>query len=778
MRINHPVSGIEVPLRDDTMIVSRTNLTGLIEYVNREFVEISGFTEAELIGAPHNIVRHPDMPTEAFADFWKTLKSGKPWTGMVKNRCKNGDHYWVEANATPLYENGKVVGFMSVRLKPSAQQVADAESAYRAFREGKAKGRRILRGRVVSDSLAKRVLRRATGSSMKTRGLVYAGCGAALIGALQAGLLHFQSTGAISSGTALVATGGAALAGFALWTLFVLAALRPLQQLQATLRMISEGRLDGRIELKRDDEFGRLLDCAQTIKIKLGFDLAEGRRRSEEMTRIKIGLDHVATNVMIADRDLNIIYLNQAIGQMFDVAESDIRKDLPNFDAKHLLGTNIDVFHKHPEHQRAMLQKLTGIYRAQILIGGRSFKLNVAPVMDERGARLGTVVEWVDRTAEVSVEAEINGIVAAATAGDLNQRLSLDDKAGFFRVLAEGINQLLHTCASGIDEVGRVLSSVAAGDLTQSVETEFGGAFGRLSDSTNATASSLRELVTRIRTSSESVHVAAREIAAGNGDLSARTEQQASSLQETASSMEVLTEAVRNNADHAQKANQLSINARQTALQGGEAVGKVVDTMSAIHDSSTRIADIISVIDSIAFQTNILALNAAVEAARAGEQGKGFAVVAAEVRSLAQKAAGAAKEIKQLIGASVEKVGEGRSLVDEAGKTMEAIIGSISQVTALMSEITAASQEQRSGIEQVNNTVAHMDQATQQNAAMVEEISSAAHSLEAQANGLVDTVRQFVVSRDADPTGENSGAAPASRTAAQRRAVVTSLRRR
>jgi methyl-accepting chemotaxis protein len=249
--------------------------------------------------------------------------------------------------------------------------------------------------------------------------------------------------------------------------------------------------------------------------------------------------------------------------------------------------------------------------------------------------------------------------------------------------------------------------------------------------------------VGQVRTGSETIDVATREIAAGNADLSARTETQASSLQQTASSMEELTQTVKQNAENARQANQLVVSASDFALKGGAVVSQVVDTMGAIKESSRKIVDIIGVIDGIAFQTNILALNAAVEAARAGEQGRGFAVVAAEVRNLAQRSAGAAREIKDLINNSVEKVDTGSKLVDEAGATMDQIVNSVKHVAGIMSEITAASQEQSTGIEEINRAVSHMDEMTQQNAALVEQAAAAAYSMQDQAQRLSQAVSVF-----------------------------------
>ncbi|MEQ9139614.1 MAG: methyl-accepting chemotaxis protein, partial [Algiphilus sp.] len=287
--------------------------------------------------------------------------------------------------------------------------------------------------------------------------------------------------------------------------------------------------------------------------------------------------------------------------------------------------------------------------------------------------------------------------------------------------LAEGMNQLLDTNEKAFNEVLGILGSMAEGDLTKRITAEYSGTFAKLKEDANTTMDKLTDMVVSIRQASESINVAAREIAAGNSDLSSRTEEQAASLEETASSMEELTATVKQNADNAKQANEQTISASNVATRGGEVVQQVVTTMSEINASSKKIADIIGVIDGIAFQTNILALNAAVEAARAGEQGRGFAVVAGEVRNLAQRSASAAKEIKQLISDSVEKISGGTELVNRAGTTMEEIVASVKRVTDIMAEISSASAEQSSGIEQVSQTVTQMDEVTQQNASLVEE---------------------------------------------------------
>ncbi len=483
--------------------------------------------------------------------------------------------------------------------------------------------------------------------------------------------------------------------------------------------------------------------------VKYATDVTERRMKDADNERIQQALDGVDSNVMIADIDLNIVYMNGTAEELFRGAESDFRQDLPNFDASKLIGTCIDVFHKDPAHQRGLLANLTTTYKAGIEVGGRSMQVIANPVFGVDGGRLGTVVEWNDRTEELAIEGEVQRVVDSALAGDLTNRISLDDKDGFFETLSSGVNDLVGVADKVINDTIRVLSAIAVGDLTEMIEADYQGSFGKLKDDANATVDKLTEVVGNIQSTAGSVKTGAGEISQGNSDLSQRTEEQASSLEETASSMEEMTSTVKQNADNAGEANQLAIVARDQAQKGGSVVSQAVVAMSEINASSKKISDIISVIDEIAFQTNLLALNASVEAARAGDQGRGFAVVASEVRNLAGRSATAAKEIKELIEDSAAKVDEGSRLVNESGETLEEIVGGVKKVTDIVGEIAAASQEQSAGIEEVNKAIMQMDELTQQNAALVEEAAAASESLGEQADDLNQMMDFFTVSADA-----------------------------
>jgi len=519
MRLNLPVIDKEFPFPAGETLVSTTDLKGRILYCNPPFISVSGFTKEELLGQPHNLIRHPDMPEEAYRDMWDTISKGNPWSAPVKNRRKDGTHYWVMANVTPLMDGDRPGGYMSVRTMPTREQVDAAENLYAKMRAEKQAGRMV--------------------HTLNAGSLVVNTFGGRLKRALSIGI-----------------SGQLMLLSFVIAALAIAGCVLVTQQLTGSWMMFGE----------------------------IGLALVLG-----------------------------------------------------------LLG------------------------------GWQLRRMTIAPLQD--------LLKFANR--------------------------------------------------------------MAAGDLTQKLEVTRNDDIGRLMRALSQLNVNLQSIVRDARTEVDHMRDATAEIAAGNQDLSSRTESQASSLEETAASMEQITGTVKLSVDSAQQAAVLAEQTIAVAQRSSEAVGQVTDTMHRISESSHRIGEIIQVIDSIAFQTNILALNAAVEAARAGEQGRGFAVVAAEVRALAQRTTGAAKEIKQLIDESTDKVQAGNRLTEAAQQTMRDALESVRQVGTMISEISSGAREQLAGISQINEAMAQMDTITQQNAALVEEIAASAMQLQGQASTVAETVQVF-----------------------------------
>ena len=517
---------------------------------------------------------------------------------------------------------------------------------------------------------------------------------------------------------------------------------RPLAMAGSVFDQIADGFYDNDWVVKRLDEIGHLLVALGIMQIKLAFDMSETRRRADEARRIQQALDYTSTPLMITDPTSRIIYVNPALVRGLDGAAKAIAEDIPGFQANSLVGHSLQESFFDRLHS---LAESRTTQRNHLILGGRHFDLVVNQVISDTGDSLGSVLEWSDVTTVLTIQKELEHLVTGAQAGNLGQRLGLAGKEGFFLNLAEALNRFLATVEGAVSDTVQALERIAQGDLTGRIDNSYGGAFGSIRDHANDTVNQLAQLLRDIQATAMAVTGTSQEMAAGNANLSQRTEEQAASLEETAATMEQLTATVKQNATHAAQANQMARGAREVAERGRVLVDQVVTTMGSIAASSSHITDIITVIDAIAFQTNILALNAAVEAARAGEQGRGFSVVAAEVRNLASRSATAAKEIKGLIAASAEQVQTGSHLVTQSGHTMADIVHAVQRVTDLMAEITAASAEQSSGIEQVSKNILLMDNATQQNAALVEQAAASAEMLRGQAERLLTGVARFSV---------------------------------
>jgi len=508
---------------------------------------------------------------------------------------------------------------------------------------------------------------------------------------------------------------------------------------------VAAGDLSCSVAAEGADELSRMLQALG----KMSQNLRERHDADQVILlrnqRILSALDCARTNVRIVDNEGTIVYINQSLRNTLVQVTPKLREKIRDFSVDTVIGRSIGIFYDDPQAALTRLRNLNTTVSTRMEIGGRMFDVVTNPILDAAGQKIGTVGEWLDRTDQLRVERELAELIEAAANGDYTKRLDPEGKQGFYLDLANMLNRLSENTTHGLDEVARVLSAIARGDLTVGMEGNFEGTLATLRDDVNGTVTRLREVVGQIQGSAQVIHTAAREITTGNNDLSRRTERQASGVEEMASAIEQINATTRRNADNARQANDLARESAQTTEQGGKLMDEVVRSMGAIQDSSRRIGEIVGVIDSIAFQTNILALNAAVEAARAGEEGRGFSVVAAEVRNLAQRSAEAAREIKALISSSGEHVDTGAQLVNETGATIRRVVESFRSVTGFVSEIATASSEQSLGVEKVARAVSEMDDTTQKNSALVEEATAAAQSLEEQASALVDAVSLFAL---------------------------------
>jgi methyl-accepting chemotaxis protein len=528
-------------------------------------------------------------------------------------------------------------------------------------------------------------------------------------------------------------------------SLFVDANVRESQEYRQFWERLGRGTFDSAVyrrfakggrEVWVDASYNPIVDAqGRPYKvIKYATDVTERVQREAANMRIGSALDKCVTNVMIANDRNEIVYLNESVAAMLSRNERELRKTLPNFDSRTLVGTSIDVFHRDPSHQRMMLERLTGTHTTQIQVGELHFGLIANPVHDAAGKRLGTIVEWRDRTAEVAVEGELGSIVAAAGRGDFTARIDVASKQGFFRQLGESINLMLETSAAGMNDVVRVLDAVARGELTERVENEYEGTFGRLKDACNGTVDKLRTTIGDVTSAVRSLADAAGQVNVTAQELSQSATEQAASIEETSASIEQMTASIAQNTENARVTDGMASKAASEATEGGDAV---VQTVAAMK----QIAQKIGIIDDIAYQTNLLALNAAIEAARAGEHGRGFAVVAAEVRKLAERSQVAAQEISTVADNSV-------ALAEKAGSLLEHMVPNIRKTSDLVQEITAASEEQSAGVKQINTAVMQLNRVTQGNAASSEELAATAEEMTGHVDKLEDTVRFFKMTAD------------------------------
>ena len=452
-------------------------------------------------------------------------------------------------------------------------------------------------------------------------------------------------------------------------------------------------------------------------------------RAARYNARVKTALDNVSLPVRIADDDGTVIYINHALQVTLRQNAEGFRKQIAGFDADKVVGGSIGMFYPDPVAALARLRALSTVARSRLNLGGRLYDLTTTPVTAENGERLGTVGQWLDMTEQLAAEEEVQSLVQAAVTGDFSKRLVTEGKVGFYANLASGMNQLLDTSEQGLTDVARVLEAFADGDLTQRIERNYQGLFGKVKESANTTADNLTRVMDEVRNAADALTGAANQVSATAQSLSQAASEQAANVDEATGSISLMSASINQNSDNARVTDGMANKTTKEAVEGGAAVSETVRAMR-------QIAAKIGIVDDIAYQTNLLALNAAIEAARAGEHGKGFAVVAAEVRKLAERSQESAKEIGELAANSV-------TTAERAGKLLEAIVPSIQKTSELVQEIAAASSEQSDSVTQIGGAMGQLSKATQQNASASEELAATSEELSAQAGQLQQSIAFF-----------------------------------
>ncbi len=711
-------------LTPNSVILSTSDLQGNILNYNLAFRDASGYTDTELQNKSHNILRHSDMPKEAFQDFWKTIQIGLPWFGIVKNKRKNGDYYWVAANATPIIENGHITGYLSVRYPATREQIDFAGKLYADVRTGRA-----------SFPWTK------VDSGIKTDVLT-----AALAATAPLGLLL---TGVSQSSPLLISVAVVAGAAMSYLVTRSITRIQPTKAQRQNIELLANGHFKEKIA--GNDHWTFSLNM---IRSRVAEAAARQYDASHQAAVLTTAMNAASTNLMVADDEFNIISINLSLQEMFRSNEVALKKALPNFDASRVVGSNMDIFHKDPKHQRAMIARLTQAWTGELKVGVLVLRLSVVPILSN-GQKLGYVVEWLDRTQEADLELQLERVAHSAKDGVLHRRVDLSNAKGIYQSLGSNINELLNILSSFSGVIAHSVGELAFSRLNSDMSGNFQGAFRSVQNAINLAMRNLNELLGQVQYTSNEVNNAMRQLSNGVNHFSDQTQEQAAAIEQTAAAMAQMLMAVKSNAGNVLNAETLAYGVHDRLVEGNSIMQQALDAMRRIDESGSKIGDIVTLIDSIAFQTNLLALNAAVEAARAGEHGRGFAVVASEVRALAGKSADAAKDIKQLIGENVTQIDHGMQLVQKTSLALNDIKASVDEMSGSVSQIANASREQEKGIDEVNRAITVMDNVAQQSATLVEQTAAAATHVASQMHGLDGIVRQFKLSHAGTAVASN-----------------------
>lgn len=742
MRNNQPITQEEYVIPRGLTLVSKTDLQGNITEVNDAFEIASGFTRKELIGQPHNMVRHPDVPEAVFKDLWATLKINATWSQVVKNRRKDGGFYWVRANVSPIFQNGQPIGYISFRT-----EVSDAEknAASQAYRDIKAGAKKIQYSKVYSGVNWQELNLFAKLDTQWQFTLLMTVFG--LMPMLAAYFLANDNPLAITGASLLMLIS-------AFW--YGSTALKNQLSIQKALRNVAANEPIEMACNKPTHLIGKLIVPTIATSIAVRYAIEESLAKADEAAKLQTAIDEVSSNLMITDTNANIIYMNKNMVEFMQVESAVFQEHLTDFDPKAIIGSNLSSFHLDQAHFLDVLKTLKSPCLDEIQFGDVHIEINVIPVYNRAGIRTGILAEWRDKSQEMRLLNQINDVVSATEQGILSSRINTGVMAGTMQQISQAMNDMLDTTETSINAAINVSVDMSESKLTSKIEGEYLGRFAVLQDSINVAVDNLASIMAQTKLASQAVTDGANEIKHASANLNDRTQNQAAAIEQTAASMEQMTAAVRQNAENAEQVGMATNTVRDQADKGVKTMDLAVESMGEIHASSQKINDIISLIDSIAFQTNLLALNAAVEAARAGDHGRGFAVVAGEVRNLSAKSAEAAKDIRTLIEDTVAKVSEGTLQVKASGEALNEIASSINEVNKMVEEITRSTREQAEGISQVNQAIASFDSTVQQNAALVEEQAATSEELGSVASLMDSTVSVFKLSKPARYLGSSA----------------------
>ena len=717
----------EIEVQEGTTIVSKTDLHGTITYVNDAFVRISGFTREELIGQPHSIMRHPDVPKAVFKDLWQTVQSDKPWVQLVKNRCKGGEYYWVEANVSPIHENGAVVGYLSVRRKITDAQKAAATALYKQVHDGKVS----IKDGFVQSLFSRFCLVNRVDPMMILVGMIVMMSVAGMLDAI--GVLSMPWAIQLGIMVALLA-----------YALFVSSQLKKrIFNFSHVLKAMADGNFTLQTNTVGKTWVSSLASEIKMMQIQMGASYEASRSQLNSSLRLTTALDNASTFVMVVNRDSKIIFYNQALKNFFIKNNATFQAEYSGFDANDLIDRSLLLFNDAKSLDNLFTNDLMETFDKEFNLAGLVLRVVKNPVLNKQNECIGAVLEWTDLTQQRKVEKTLDNALNIAAKGHMDITIDTEGLDGFYLYSATNINKLLYSLNSAIEDMVKILVNLANGDLRGRIDKPLGGTLDAMKGAANVSLDNLSSIMLKIKEVSNATLQSAKESSDASSDLSERTQIAAATLQEINASMNVINDMQSGNSESLTGVAKLANNAMELNQNARVAMDESIHAMQSISDTSEKIEAIIGLIDGIAFQTNLLALNAAVEAARAGEHGRGFAVVAGEVRSLAGKSADAAKDIKVLIQESGHKVREGSEKVEATHAVFTEVDSSVAQISHTLSQVAVSITEQQQNVTQIAHAIETLDNNLQSNAALVEESSATAEGLTDQADILNHEVEKF-----------------------------------